>query len=121
MRHRLLPRPLLSLAVFLVWALITNAASLALLVLGGVLALVVPQLTAPFWARGTTGRPNAGGAWLPRRLCLGHRHWQLGVGRPVIGPVDRLVAGLGKWRSSWLTVRGGTCRACCSVTRGGAD
>jgi multicomponent K+:H+ antiporter subunit E len=45
MMRRLLPRPLLSLTVFLLWAVITNAASAALLLLGGVLAIALPRLT----------------------------------------------------------------------------
>ena len=47
--RRLLPRPLLSVTLFLLWAVITNAASLALLLLGGLLAIALPLLTLPFW------------------------------------------------------------------------
>jgi len=49
MRH-LLPRPWLSLTVFVLWVLITNAASLGLLLLGGLLAIVVPRWTQAFWS-----------------------------------------------------------------------
>jgi len=49
MIRRLLPRPALSLALFLLWAALTNAASLGTLVLGGLLALVLPFIVAPFW------------------------------------------------------------------------
>jgi hypothetical protein len=60
-----------------VWVLISNAASLGLLVLGSVLAIVVPQLTAPFWPEPPRlVRPLASPAF-PRRLCLRHRHRQL--------------------------------------------
>jgi multicomponent K+:H+ antiporter subunit E len=49
MMRRLLPRPALSLALFLLWAALTNAASLATLMLGGLLALVLPFVVSPFW------------------------------------------------------------------------
>ena len=49
MRHKVLPRPFLSLTVFLLWAVITNSASLALLLLGALLAVAVPLLSTPFW------------------------------------------------------------------------
>lgn len=90
MRHRLLPRPLLSLGIFLVWALITNAASLALLVLGGVLALVVPQLTAPFWPEPPRlVRPLAALRLLAVFACdIVTANWR--VARQVIGPLHRL-------------------------------
>ena len=40
MRHKVFPRPFLSLTVFLLWAAITNAASIAMLLLGALLAVV---------------------------------------------------------------------------------
>lgn len=49
MMRALLPRPGLSVTVFLLWAVITNAASLGLLLLGGVLAVVIPLLSLSFW------------------------------------------------------------------------
>ena len=49
MMRRLLPRPALSLALFLLWAALTNAASLATLALGGLLAIALPFFVAPFW------------------------------------------------------------------------
>jgi multicomponent K+:H+ antiporter subunit E len=90
MRRRLLPRPLLSGSVFVVWALITNAASLALLVLGALLAIVIPLLTAPFWPQ-----PPRLVRALPALRFLAvfagdivTANWR--VARQVIGPLHRL-------------------------------
>lgn len=87
---RLLPRPGLALTVFVVWLLITNAASLGLIVLGVVIALAVPPLTLTFWLT-------------PPRVVLSWRSLRflavfiadllsanLRVARQVIGPVHRL-------------------------------
>ncbi len=87
---RLLPRPGLALTVFVVWLLITNAASLGLIVLGVVIALAVPPLTLAFWPT-------------PPRVVLSWRSLRflavfiadllsanLRVARQVIGPVHRL-------------------------------
>ncbi|MDZ4201338.1 MAG: Na+/H+ antiporter subunit E [Gallionella sp.] len=49
MKHRLLPRPALSIALFLLWAALTNAASLGTLLLGVLLALLMPFVVSPFW------------------------------------------------------------------------
>ena len=49
MMRRLLPRPALSFALFLLWAALTNAASLATLALGSLLAIALPLIVAPFW------------------------------------------------------------------------
>ena len=87
---RLLPRPGLALTVFVVWLLITNAASLGLIVRGVVIALAVPPLTLAFWPT-------------PPRVVLSWRSLRflavfiadllsanLRVARQVIGPVHRL-------------------------------
>ncbi|MFA7299923.1 MAG: Na+/H+ antiporter subunit E, partial [Sideroxydans sp.] len=47
--QRLLPRPALSLALFLLWTALTNAASAGTLLLGVLLALLLPHIAAPFW------------------------------------------------------------------------
>ncbi|EXI74632.1 MAG TPA: Na+/H+ antiporter subunit E [Candidatus Accumulibacter phosphatis] len=90
MRRRLLPRPLLSLSVFLIWALITNAASLALLVLGGLLAIVVPHLAAPFWPEPPhLVRPLSALRFLAVfAVDIVTANWR--VARQVIGPLHRL-------------------------------
>jgi multicomponent K+:H+ antiporter subunit E len=49
MLARLLPQPLLSVALLLVWLLAHNAASPGLVVLGLVLAVAIPLLTGRFW------------------------------------------------------------------------
>ena len=46
---RLLPHPVLSLLLVVVWCLLTNSLTLGTLVLAVILGLVVPALTAPYW------------------------------------------------------------------------
>jgi multicomponent K+:H+ antiporter subunit E len=90
MRRRLLPRPFTSLTVFLLWALVTNAASLGLLLLGGLLAIVVPRLTIPFWP----DPPRLVRPWLGLRFLgvfaadIFTANWR--VARQVVGPLYRL-------------------------------
>ena len=90
MNRRLLPHPLLSLTVFLLWAVISNAASSGLLLLGGLLAFVVPLLTRPFWP----APPRLIRPWLALRFCavfaadVFTANWR--VAWRVIGPLHRL-------------------------------
>ena len=90
MRRAILPRPGLSLTVFLLWAVITNAASLGLLVLGVVLAIVIPLLTRHFWPN----PPRLARPWRALRflglfaLDIITANWR--VARQIIGPLHRL-------------------------------
>ncbi|MCP5228777.1 Na+/H+ antiporter subunit E [Accumulibacter sp.] len=90
MRRTILPRPGLSLTVFLLWAVITNAASLGLLVLGVVLAIVIPLLTRHFWPN----PPRLARPWRALRflglfaLDIITANWR--VARQIIGPLHRL-------------------------------
>jgi len=49
MLMRLVPHPLLSLTLVLVWLALVNKFTLGNLILGSVLALVIPMLTAAYW------------------------------------------------------------------------
>jgi len=49
MIQRLIPHPLLSLTLTLVWLALVNTVSVGNLLLGGFLGLVIPMLTAPYW------------------------------------------------------------------------
>jgi len=49
MRRNLLPHPVLSLTLLLIWLLLNNSVSAGHLVLGTLLALVIPLLTRRFW------------------------------------------------------------------------
>lgn len=90
MMRRLLPRPALSLALFLLWAALTNAASLATLLLGALLALVLPFVVAPFWPDALRiKRPAVAlkfAAHIVRDILLAN--WT--VARRVVGPVAAL-------------------------------
>ncbi|SBT08674.1 Cation antiporter [Candidatus Accumulibacter aalborgensis] len=90
MMRRFFPRPLLSLTVLLLWVVITNAASLGLLLFGGLLALAVPLVTRPFWP----DPPRLVRPWPALRflgifaLDIVTANWR--VARLVIGPLHRL-------------------------------
>ena len=49
MLKRLLPHPLLTLTLTVVWLLLVNTVSLGHLILGAVFGLVLPLMTAPYW------------------------------------------------------------------------
>lgn len=49
MLKRLIPHPILSVALVVVWLMLVNHVSLGNLLLGAILALVVPALTGPYW------------------------------------------------------------------------
>ena len=56
--RRLIPHPLLSLALVLVWIGLANTFTLGTLILGVALGLIVPAMTAPYWPdRPTVRRP----------------------------------------------------------------
>ena len=58
MLERLIPHPLLSLTLTLVWLALVNTVSLGNLLLGGFLGLVIPMITAPYWPnRPEVGKP----------------------------------------------------------------
>ncbi|WP_323036592.1 Na+/H+ antiporter subunit E [Pararhodobacter sp.] len=49
MRARLLPHPLLSLALFVIWLLLVNSISINSIVFAALLGIVVPMITQPYW------------------------------------------------------------------------
>lgn len=51
---RILPHPLLTVVITLVWLLLVNALSLGALVLGLIIGVLVPLFTGPYWP----GRPR---------------------------------------------------------------
>lgn len=59
MISRLIPHPLLSIMLTAVWLGLVNKVTLGNVLLGGVLGIVVPMLTAPYWPdRPTLRRPT---------------------------------------------------------------
>lgn len=90
MMRRLLPRPALSLALFLLWAVLTNAASPGTLLLGLLLALGLPYIVAPFWPEARpVARPGLMlkfAAQIVWDILLAN--WA--VARRVVGPVANL-------------------------------
>jgi multicomponent K+:H+ antiporter subunit E len=53
-RTRILPHPLLSLALAVVWVLLVNDFSIGTLVFGLILGVVIAKITSPYWP----GRPK---------------------------------------------------------------
>lgn len=49
MLSRLIPHPLLSVTLVFVWLGLVNTFTLGNLLLGGVIGIVIPMLTAPYW------------------------------------------------------------------------
>jgi multicomponent K+:H+ antiporter subunit E len=59
MRRRLFPHPLMSVALLLVWLLLVNEISIAHLLLGAVLGIMIPLFSNAFWPeRPRVGRPG---------------------------------------------------------------
>jgi multicomponent K+:H+ antiporter subunit E len=90
MRRRLLPRPALALSLFLLWGVLTDAASTGTLVLGTLLALALPFAVVSFW-------PDAPAVARPGRLLpfAASIAWDMvvanwSVARRVVGPLAAL-------------------------------
>ena len=54
---KILPHPILSLALWLVWLLLNNTVAPGHLLLGAILAIIIPLLTSGFW---------------PEKVCIRH-------------------------------------------------
>lgn len=88
--RRLLPRPLLSLAILALWLALAPEPSLGQLLLGAILALALPPLTRAFWPD-----PPRIADW-PAAIGLGFRVLvdiitaNIDVARRIVGPLERL-------------------------------
>jgi multicomponent K+:H+ antiporter subunit E len=87
LRARLVPRPLLSAALFALWLSLARSVSAGQVLLGLVLALAVPLLTSRF--RPTTGRVRR--PWVVVRFVLS-------VGRDVVQSNFDVAWGVLRWR-----------------------
>ncbi|MGB2200176.1 MAG: Na+/H+ antiporter subunit E [Pseudooceanicola atlanticus] len=63
MIRRILPHPMLSLLLVIVWCLLVNGLSLGTVVFGAILGIIIPVVTAPYW---------------PDRPLIPHPHRMLG-------------------------------------------
>ncbi|MEW6647381.1 MAG: Na+/H+ antiporter subunit E [Pseudomonadota bacterium] len=88
--NRLLPQPLFSLFLLLVWLLLVNTVAPGHVLLGAFLAITLPLLTSRFWP----GRPRIHSPWqLLRYIAV--LLWDIGlanltVARLILGPRRRL-------------------------------
>lgn len=87
---RLLPQPLFSLCLWLIWLLLNNSAAPGQMLLGALLALAIPLFTVRFW-------PNRPHLRQPLRLLsyLAVLLWDITlanmvVARLILGPMRRL-------------------------------
>lgn len=88
--RRICPRPALSTAIFLVWAILTNAASVGTLVLGALLALAIPFLTRAFWPDPPRLTRPSVALKLAIRIAIDIVLANWAVARRVVGPLDAL-------------------------------
>lgn len=88
--HRLLPRPALSAVIFLLWAALSNAATLGTVLLGALLALALPFVTRPFWSDAPRLARPGKLFILTLRVAIDIVLANLSVARRVIGPLNHL-------------------------------
>ncbi|MDP1965303.1 MAG: Na+/H+ antiporter subunit E [Reyranella sp.] len=88
--HRLLPQPILSLAILGLWLGLAGSVSVGQVLLGTLLALLIPFLTRGFWPDPPRiARPLVGARLVATVLFdIVVANWQ--VARRVLGPLDRL-------------------------------
>jgi len=59
MLRKILPHPFLTLRLIVVWQMLVNTVTVGNLVLGTILGLIIPIITAPYWPN----RPRLGSFW----------------------------------------------------------
>lgn len=91
--RRLFIRPALSATIFLLWAMLTNAASVGALLLGGLLALALPLITRSFLPNAPEIARPAAIPPLAARVLLDIVIANWAVARRVLGPLHRLESG----------------------------
>ena len=90
MMRRLFPHPALSVAIFLLWAALTNAASVGALAVGALLGVALPLATRPFWPDAPRiARPGAI-LRLAARVGFDILVANAAVARRVLGPIGSL-------------------------------
>lgn len=90
MIRRIFPRPALSVAIFLLWAALSNAASLGTLLLGALLATALPFITRPFWPDAPRLASPGTALLLAARVAVDIIVANGAVARRVVGPLGRL-------------------------------
>lgn len=88
--RRLVPHPLLSATLFVLWLLLQNTVTPGQVLLAGLFAIAVPALTRPFWPQPQPVRRPLLLARLLARLLLDILLANLVVARLILGPVRRL-------------------------------
>ena len=87
---RLLPQPLLSLALFVTWLLLVNSVDPGQLVLSAILALLIPQITIHFWPEKTRVRRPLVLIRFIGAVLIDIVVANIAVARLILGPVSAL-------------------------------
>lgn len=87
---RLIPRPLLSITLFILWVVLNNEVSIGTMMFGFLLALIMPLVVRPFWPDGPRlVRPGMALSFSLRVLTdIVVANWS--VSRLVVGPIRNL-------------------------------
>jgi len=91
--HRILPHPVLSFSLLVIWVLLNNNLSAGHLVLGAVLAVLIPRLTAAFWPEQVRIRRPATLLRFTGVVLWDILVANVIVARRILGPVDALQPG----------------------------
>lgn len=87
---RLLPQPLLSASLLALWLLLNNSLTPAQLLLGALLAWLLPAITAPFWPQPVRLRRPLLAVRLLARVLVDIVVANLEVARRILGPESAL-------------------------------
>jgi multicomponent K+:H+ antiporter subunit E len=87
---RLLPQPLLSASLLVLWLLLNNSLAPAQLLLGALLAWLLPAITAPFWPQPVRLRRPLLAVRLLARVLVDIVVANLEVARRILGPESAL-------------------------------
>lgn len=87
---RLLPQPLLSASLLALWLLLNNSLTPAQLLLGALLAWLLPAITAPFWPQPVRLRRPLLALRLLARVLVDIVVANLEVARRILGPESAL-------------------------------
>ncbi|MCE0505106.1 MULTISPECIES: Na+/H+ antiporter subunit E [unclassified Roseivivax] len=96
--RRILPHPLLTLLLIVVWCILSNALTLNTLVLGVILGVLIPFFTYPYW-------PNVPAGFRPLKMLsyTGLVIWDIMVANVVVAWIV-LTRRNADMRSCWVTI-----------------
>lgn len=90
MIKRVLPRPLLSFAILVLWLMLASSISIGQVLLGAAAAIAIPILTAPFWPERLRVVCPIAGLRLFAVLLVDIIVANIRVARLIVGPTEQL-------------------------------